>query len=769
MRSFLAIALLFLTAAPAVWPGTLTGHVRDQNWYAKYLNNPYGTGYYGLTRPTAAASAAAIEAASGDQFLVTWDNGDGSIAGRRVNAATGGFLGSAFTVASGTANDRSCIACDQAGAHWLVQYNNQGNAGYSYDQYAQFVGVDGALEGEAIALAHTPAFEGDTQFGGDIAFELGAQRFFSSFGTDTGMGGQESLSSGTPLGAQVVIGTGFYTSLSNASDTDAHRFLTAWEGKLGNVYTVLGQLYAASPRPVENFTVTRGNTQNQLTWQNPLDPHCTGTMIRMKTTGYPAGPADGTLVTDKAGAPGAADSFTHTGLTNWTTYYYAAFARDRGPNFSTASQSLATPRPPSATVSSSAFTAGADGWTLDVWRSNPTSSPGTATPDAGSILSTGTGTTNTNDSCTREGSTMTRVISTAGYPNIQIEYDVMASLAPLPTSAQTGGCANLEGSHEDKLVVYYSTSGASGPWNLAQTLAEGQELPCGWTRRFINLAGVPGVGSNANFALRFQWQFNAAADFGRVDNVRVLSGALTSLTPAIAVLPAALERTEPLGSVLSPDIFKVTNSGTGTLNFTVSDDAPWLTLTPASGSSPGPERAVSVLYNTAPLSAGDHSALLTVSAAGTSPVSLPATLHLLPPAQVWEPFSYYDGSLTTMGTANWSGSPSLELSLESGTLKITGGTGSITAQRPAAASGSAGGIAAEIKITGGTSHRPGGPHPAKIELHTHRRPDPFHVARRPARCGAGIRFQPCPAVHMDTAHRHGGGRSVHAYRADHPD
>jgi hypothetical protein len=36
-------------------------------------------------------------------------------------------------------------------------------------------------------LAHTPGFEGDTQFGGDVAFVPGSQRYYSSFGTDTGM------------------------------------------------------------------------------------------------------------------------------------------------------------------------------------------------------------------------------------------------------------------------------------------------------------------------------------------------------------------------------------------------------------------------------------------------------------------------------------------------------------------------------------------------------------------------------------------------------
>ena len=44
----------------------------------------------------------------------------------------------------------------------------------------------GRSRARPLPVAHTAAFEGDTQFGGDVAFEPGARRFFSSFGTDTG-------------------------------------------------------------------------------------------------------------------------------------------------------------------------------------------------------------------------------------------------------------------------------------------------------------------------------------------------------------------------------------------------------------------------------------------------------------------------------------------------------------------------------------------------------------------------------------------------------
>src|SRR6185503_19472558 len=99
---------------------------------------------------------------------------------------TGALLGSTIFVTTGGAKDRSCVAYDSVNNRWLVQFNNGGNAGFSYDQYGQLINADGTLNGSAIPLAHTTSFEGDTQFGGDIAFVPRARRFFSSFGTDTG-------------------------------------------------------------------------------------------------------------------------------------------------------------------------------------------------------------------------------------------------------------------------------------------------------------------------------------------------------------------------------------------------------------------------------------------------------------------------------------------------------------------------------------------------------------------------------------------------------
>jgi hypothetical protein len=48
-------------------------------------------------------------------------------------------------------------------------------------------------------------------------------------------------------------------------------------------------------------------------------------------------------------------------------------------------------------------------------------------------------------------------------------------------------------------------------------------LPTGWTHKLINFAGVPAWRTTELCFALTNGTFNAAADMGRVDNVRVLS------------------------------------------------------------------------------------------------------------------------------------------------------------------------------------------------------------------------------------------------------
>jgi hypothetical protein len=137
----------------------------------------------------------------------------------------------------------------------------------------------------------------------------------------------------------------------------------------------------------------------------------------------------------------------------------------------------------------------------------------------GAICAHGSGQTNNQDTCNREGGTMVRSVSTAGRAAIVLEYDGVAALDAPPGASGAGSCSVLEGSSDDKLVVYVSTAGEAGPWRVVQQLLPGAGLPAAWERRAVDLAAIPGVEDNERFALKFQWQLNTAAESGRIDNV----------------------------------------------------------------------------------------------------------------------------------------------------------------------------------------------------------------------------------------------------------
>ena len=95
---------------------------------------------------------------------------------------------------------------------------------------------------------------------------------------------------------------------------------------------------AIAPGVVTAFAAASNNGSIDLTWTNPTDADWTGTKILYKTTGYPTGPTDGSVLYDGMGA-----SLAHNSLTNGVRYYYSAFAHDWIPNYSTAADVATTP------------------------------------------------------------------------------------------------------------------------------------------------------------------------------------------------------------------------------------------------------------------------------------------------------------------------------------------------------------------------------------------------------------------------------------------
>jgi hypothetical protein len=105
--------------------------------------------------------------------------------------------------------------------------------------------------------------------------------------------------------------------------------------------------------------------------------------------------------------------------------------------------------------------------------------------------------------------------------------------------------------------------------------------------------------------------------------ITVTSG---SATPAIGLNTTTLGFAGTVGGANpSAQTIAVSNVGGGTLSWTASDNAAWLTLSPVSGTNSG---IVTASVNLTGLAAGTYNATVTVTASGVSAKTLPVTLTM---------------------------------------------------------------------------------------------------------------------------------------------
>ena len=156
--------------------------------------------------------------------------------------------------------------------------------------------------------------------------------------------------------------------------------------------------------------------------------------------------------------------------------------------------------------------------------------------------------------------------------------------------------------------------------------------------------------------------------------------------PVIGVSPTSLSFAATQGGATPvTQTVSISNSGGGTLSWAANDNAPWLTISPASGTGNG---AVTLTVTSGSLAAGTYNSTVTVQASGASSVTVPVTLTVatapVPPAIGMSPtslsFTATPGaspatqtlsiSNTGGGTLTWSASdnaPWLTLNRVSGT------------------------------------------------------------------------------------------------------
>ncbi len=125
--------------------------------------------------------------------------------------------------------------------------------------------------------------------------------------------------------------------------------------------------------------------------------------------------------------------------------------------------------------------------------------------------------------------------------------------------------------------------------------------------------------------------------------------ASTSATPAIGISASSLTFGGTAGGVNpAAQSFTVSNTGTGTLAWTASDNAAWLTLSPATGTNTG---TVSATVNLAGLTAGTYSGTITAAATGATSRTIPVSLTVNPATTATPIIGLSLASLTYAGTA----------------------------------------------------------------------------------------------------------------------
>lgn len=160
------------------------------------------------------------------------------------------------------------------------------------------------------------------QFGAGIS---GATVGGGGYATVSGAGGAYSL--------QIAAGT---QTVSANKDYYTGQSIAAVLINAGQTTNQNFTITAHSPAQVEPFAANASDGLTRLAWTDPISGNFSATMIRFKTSGYPTGPADGTLLCDRSASPGSQDGYTHGSLVNGRTYYYAAFSHDSDGHYSPA-------------------------------------------------------------------------------------------------------------------------------------------------------------------------------------------------------------------------------------------------------------------------------------------------------------------------------------------------------------------------------------------------------------------------------------------------
>lgn len=143
----------------------------------------------------------------------------------------------------------------------------------------------------------------------------------------------------------------------------------------------------------------------------------------------------------------------------------------------------------------------------------------------------------------------------------------------------------------------------------------------GWSIEYWRGAGNP-LGSGNDLYTAFEQAVDQRYPAGKIG------------TPGLGQIvrsPASFTRTVYKGDNLPNDTFTIRNGITGTMTYSLTDDASWLSLSPTSGSSSGETDTITIIYSVSALEISAYQATITITgSASNSPQTISVNLQVQP-------------------------------------------------------------------------------------------------------------------------------------------
>ena len=183
----------------------------------------------------------------------------------------------------------------------------------------------------------------------------------------------------------------------------------------------------------------------------------------------------------------------------------------------------------------------------------------------------------------------------------------------------------------NQTLEIWNSGGERRDWYLSDDAAWLSEIPTSGSSKgehdtaavLVDIAGMSAGDYSANITITSPGASNSP-------QVVPVSLHISSAAPEISFSPESLSFTAGEGG--SNETLEIWNSGIDTLNWTLTDDAAWLSENATSGSSTSADdkTVVTVSVNTAGMSAGNYSANITITSPGASnsPQTVPVSLHI---------------------------------------------------------------------------------------------------------------------------------------------